>query len=246
MGKKESAKVPPVVINNVQPNNNQQAAQPKQTCFDSDGNSTVAKGFVRSSNQNGTETTVYDECVGNNGQISEKYCYEMPAGSGNFVAGAMISTCDNGCIDGACNQGQNSTNFDYPYPVTWMEDGIEFSLTEAAIGDMYDATNPTKGVFYGIALYLKVKTFNDSASWAELNLREEINEQGDLVLPVTKQFVFQPSGGAGVSKNAVYNDQKVIFEEKTLKKVYSFTTGGTSNIYFQIKVGDYNHLEVIR
>lgn len=76
------------------------------TCIDSDVNEKpddiYIKGYVTYTDENGVETTVYDECTPSKTQVNEMYCYESPAGSGNYVAGRMVYDCENGCFDGAC------------------------------------------------------------------------------------------------------------------------------------------------
>lgn len=78
----------------------------KSTCVDSDVNEKpddiYIKGKVTYTDENGVETIVYDECSGSKTQVNEMWCYESPAGSGNYVRGRMVYDCDNGCLDGAC------------------------------------------------------------------------------------------------------------------------------------------------
>ncbi|MDD3647417.1 MAG: hypothetical protein PHS44_02855 [Candidatus Dojkabacteria bacterium] len=76
------------------------------TCIDSDVNEKpyeiYIKGSVTYTDKNGVATTVYDECTGSKLQVNEMWCYESPAGSGNYVQGKMIYDCPNECLDGAC------------------------------------------------------------------------------------------------------------------------------------------------
>ncbi len=78
----------------------------KSTCVDSDVNEKpddiYIKGSVVYTDENGVETEVYDECTGSKIQVNEMWCYESPAGSGNFVQGKMVYDCPGGCLDGAC------------------------------------------------------------------------------------------------------------------------------------------------
>jgi len=78
----------------------------QSTCIDSDVNEKpddiYIKGYVTYTDENGVETTVYDECTPSKTQVIEMWCYESPAGSGNYVAGRMVYDCENGCFDGAC------------------------------------------------------------------------------------------------------------------------------------------------
>ncbi len=78
----------------------------KSACVDSDVNEKPddikIKGTVTYTDENGVATTVSDECTGSKLQVNEMWCYESPAGSGNYVQGSMITNCPNGCLDGAC------------------------------------------------------------------------------------------------------------------------------------------------
>ncbi|MBP9781497.1 hypothetical protein KBC89_02475 [Candidatus Woesebacteria bacterium] len=75
-------------------------------CVDSDVNEKPddikIKGTVTYTDENGVATTVSDECTGSKLQVNEMWCYESPAGSGNYVQGKMIYDCPNGCLNGAC------------------------------------------------------------------------------------------------------------------------------------------------
>lgn len=78
----------------------------KSTCVDSDVNEKpddmYIKGNVTYTNEKGVETVVYDECSGSKQQVNEMWCYESPAGSGNYVQGKLVTNCPKGCLDGAC------------------------------------------------------------------------------------------------------------------------------------------------
>ena len=78
----------------------------KSTCVDSDVNEkpddVYIKGNATYTDENGVETIVYDECTGSKTQVNEMWCYESPAGSGNYVQGKMVHNCEKSCLDGAC------------------------------------------------------------------------------------------------------------------------------------------------
>jgi hypothetical protein len=80
----------------------------KATCVDSDVNEKpqdiYIKGNVVFTNEDGVDTTVYDECTGSKQQVNEMWCYESPSGSGNYVQGRMVYNCPKGCLDGACTK----------------------------------------------------------------------------------------------------------------------------------------------
>lgn len=77
-------------------------------CLDSDGNQKpddiYIKGEVIFLDKSGNEQTLLDECNGSRTQVNEMWCYENPAGSGQWVAGRMVYDCPLGCFDGECNR----------------------------------------------------------------------------------------------------------------------------------------------
>lgn len=79
-----------------------------KTCIDSDAdekpNDIYIKGSVTYTDEDGVERVVYDECSGDNKQVNEMWCYESPAGSGNYVPGRQVFYCKKGCLDGACQK----------------------------------------------------------------------------------------------------------------------------------------------
>lgn len=77
-----------------------------KTCVDADVNEKPDDIYIKSkvtfTDDKGVSNTVYDECTGSNLQVQEMWCYESPAGTGNYVQGNMVYTCPKGCLDGAC------------------------------------------------------------------------------------------------------------------------------------------------
>lgn len=78
----------------------------QSSCVDSDVNEKAEdiyiKGKVTYTDENGLEKIFYDECSASKKQVNEGWCYESPAGSGNYVPGKKVYDCENGCLDGAC------------------------------------------------------------------------------------------------------------------------------------------------
>ena len=78
----------------------------QSTCVDSDINEKpediYIKGSVTFTDANGVATNLYDECSGSKLQVNEKWCYESPSGSGNYVQGNLVYDCPSGCFDGSC------------------------------------------------------------------------------------------------------------------------------------------------
>jgi hypothetical protein len=54
--------------------------------------------------------------------------------------------------------------------------------------------------------------------------------------------------GTGVTgaDDITYKDQQIIFVQSPNETLFTFTTGGTSNIYFQVRVNSDNTLELIK
>ena len=67
-----------------------------------------------------------------------------------------------------------------------------------------------------------------------LNIRMLQDEQGDLAAPITPQFTFPESGACTGAPGATYTDQQVVFTVDPTMFPLFLTTGGASNIFFQI------------
>lgn len=152
-------------------------------------------------------------------------------------------------------------SFAAAYPVTWEESGIKFFLTGVLIGKIkapaypYYSPNPyqprppsylkkSSGGTYLVgeevhALVLKLKiTFpvisgRNSIACPSFSVRRVVNEEGDMVAPNHSQF-FLESGGCQGTPGVTYFDQPVIFIVPEGEKDFLFTTGGQSNVFFNI------------
>jgi len=136
-------------------------------------------------------------------------------------------------------------SFSYPYPISWQEEGINFSLTGISFGRIPAPDNLLKssGDHYNkgeeinaLTLILKIKNPKDNPQCVNLNIRRELNEEGDMTAPNTDQFRFPSSGGCILSGTISYAEQKVIFVVPESRKSFNITTGGKSNIFFTINV----------
>jgi len=84
-----------------------------------------------------------------------------------------------------------------------------------------------------------------AAECVPLNLRLVANESGLLAPPTTPQFTFPESGSCEGAPGATYNDQAVTFTaDPSLFPVF-ITTGGTSNVYFQVSTTTNNGIQIM-
>ncbi len=133
--------------------------------------------------------------------------------------------------------------FDYPYPVSWEEQGARFSLTGVSLGQRSASGlfNTVTGDYYksgetiyALTLYLKIKTVREGD--ISLQVRRAINEEGDLVPPNNRQFFFPGSGGTMAIGNSTFLDQQVVFTVLESEKEFIINTGKYSNIFFTVTV----------
>lgn len=147
------------------------------------------------------------------------------------------------------NTGLLSANFQFPYPVSWVEGGIQFDLTGVSLGKRaYPASNllnmdssASGQNFYppgwvGNLLIFSVKVSNKTQagnSCAPLTMRRVVNEEGDMAPPNIAKFNF-PSGGCGIDANTTYTGQEIPFVVPETENEFTLTTGGSSNIFFSV------------
>ena len=67
-----------------------------------------------------------------------------------------------------------------------------------------------------------------------LNLRLVLNEEGDVKRPLTQQFQFPDGGGCQGTPQTTCQDQRVILSTDNVTPPFWMTTGGLSNIYFEV------------
>jgi len=141
------------------------------------------------------------------------------------------STVLSGTPGGNPSQSIYNTDYAIPYPVTWTESGAGISVMGASL--------------QGNQLTLKLAVaMGNVEQCIPLNIRLLVNEQGDLAPPVTPQFTFPESGACEGAPGATYTDQQVVFDvDPTISPLF-FTTGGASNVFFQISTTTYGGLNV--
>lgn len=153
-----------------------------------------------------------------------------------------------------------SAYFTYPYPLTWTENADEFALTGVTLGEidaMPDMINgstgqpyPNGAKVYALTLVLKIST-GDSQMCLPVNMRRVINEAGDLAQPNTAAYGFLDVRGGNIqdqlrcpAPNSVFDNQKVVFVVPQTDTQFTFTTGGSSNIFFFVSVQNDGTLKV--
>ncbi len=142
-------------------------------------------------------------------------------------------------------------SFSYPFPLSWQEDGISYSLAGVSLGRIVappgliktsvENFNPGEEI-YALTLVFKIKSSQDAS--VPMNFRMELNEEGDMAVPNTRQFMFPGTGGQLAIQNITYTDQRVIFVVPESQKVFNITTGGKSNIFFTVTVLENGQLKV--
>jgi len=131
----------------------------------------------------------------------------------------------------------------YPaYPVSWDEGNTHFDITSIHVGmgliapgdihfgDVFDNQGrayPTGTFFYAIRFAVKTSNkdqSNGTTTLANPRLYRLVDEQGDLV----------PGNERGGGTTFIIPDNEIIPPTDTIDE-YTFTTGGSSNIFFYVK-----------
>ena len=144
------------------------------------------------------------------------------------------------------------------FPVLWNEGGTQFQIEMVRYGPDFIGNNfplgggevasigihivnsqgqpyPSSSAFYVVEIDVKISS-NDSIQTTTLaapNVYRLVDESGDLV----------PPNGAGINLFGQYAlqfvipDNEVISDNETTSK-YTFTTGGSSNIFFYVQPSD--------
>ena len=106
-------------------------------------------------------------------------------------------------------------------PVSWGEGAETISITGANLS--------------GSQLTLKLSIQMGSvAECVPMNVRLVANEKGDLTAPLTTQFSFPESGTCQGTPGAAYSNQEIVFTVDPTTLPLVFTTGGTSNKFFEL------------
>jgi len=141
--------------------------------------------------------------------------------------------------------------FQYPYPLTWSEISdriykLDYSLVGISVGkrEIPSFASPSSSYrpgdkIYALTMYLKIRTSDYTVGFCpNVNLRMELNEEGDFIAPINTVFNDECFWG-----NQTHSNQEAIFVVPESQKKFNITTGGESNIFFTITVlgnGDIN------
>jgi len=138
-------------------------------------------------------------------------------------------------------------DFSYPYPIswTWKEEirEADFSLTAVSLGERTIPSSVQSSSYISgdkvnaLTLYFKINThWEDVGVCLPTEFRMILNEEGDTAAPINNRFNIECPMG-----NRTYSDQEVIFVVPGPQEEFILTTGGKSNIFFNVmayRVGD--------
>jgi hypothetical protein len=141
-------------------------------------------------------------------------------------------------------------DFLYPYPLAWTWDNgvkqADFSLTAISLGEriipsfIQSSTYKLGDKINALTLYFKINThWEDVGVCLPTEFRIILNEEGDMVAPINNRFTVECPMG-----ERTYSDQEVIFVVPESQKKFTLTTGGESNIFFEIIVDKSGDLKV--
>jgi hypothetical protein len=116
--------------------------------------------------------------------------------------------------------------------MNWNEGQNDYSVTGASLdGDQ-------------LTLALKIQIGNVGGC-IPIDLRLVTDESGDVVAPAQAQFVFPDTGSCNGTPNKAYDSQLLVFTTAPNTPVpFLFTTGGTSNQFFQISTTTDNGIQI--
>jgi hypothetical protein len=134
---------------------------------------------------------------------------------------AIASSTDNGGLtDGSSTLAEYASDYSQS-PMTWAEGDETLSVTGATLS----------GSQFTLKLTIQMGSV---AECVPMNLRLVADENGDLVAPLTTQFAFPDSGTCQGTPGAMYSDQEIVFAVDPNSLPLVFTTGGTSNKFFEL------------
>jgi hypothetical protein len=110
-------------------------------------------------------------------------------------------------------------------PITWTEGYDTLSITGATLSGSQLTLNVSVGM-------------GAIAECVPMNLRLVTDEQGDLAAPLNPAFTFGENGTCIGTPGATYSSQEIVFTVDPTTMPLSFTTGGTSNEYFELSTTD--------
>jgi hypothetical protein len=137
-------------------------------------------------------------------------------GIGNFIGGATSSASGTSANSG----GPYGTVFSQP-ALTWPESGAHISINAVSLEG-------------GAMTFTLTVANGGQLACIPLNLRLVADEAGDLNPPTPAAFSFPDSGNCNAAPNQTYANQTANFTVDPAAFPLLFTTGGASNIFFEI------------
>lgn len=136
---------------------------------------------------------------------------------------SLASSSASSSNDGAgtsTSSAQFSSNYSTP-PISWTQGNEAMYVTNATLS--------------GTQLTLQLQiTMGTVAECVPLNLKIITDESGNLASPVTPQFTFPDSGTCAGTPGETYSGQQVVFSVDPTVLPLILTTGGSSNVLFEI------------
>ena len=145
--------------------------------------------------------------------------------------------------------------FTYPYPLEWRYEHtktlfFDYSLTGVSLGKRtvpsfvaHDSPYKPGTEVHALTLYFKIRNIGTHGAGVCLNvdLRLVLNEEGDLVSPINNRF-----NADCLWDGQTYYNQEVIFVVPENQREFNLTTGGESNIFFEVEILDDGDLRIER
>lgn len=155
------------------------------------------------------------------GTVSFNSLVNGVATSGPSTATTTATSSPNAFTNPAVSSTYAST-YSYPYVMNWNEGQNDFSIT----GAVFDGAN--------LVLALKIQVGNVGGC-LPVDLRLVTDETGDVEAPTQTQYTFPDTNSCNGAPNKTYEGQTLAFPiAPTAPNPWLFTTGGTSNQFFQI------------
>jgi hypothetical protein len=135
-------------------------------------------------------------------------------------ASSSASSTNGGLSDNSSTLAEYASDYSQP-PIAWSEGAETLSVTGATLS--------------GSQLTLKLSVqMGSAAECVPLNVRLVADEKGNLAAPLNAQFAFPESGTCEGTPGATYGDQEIVFTVDPATLPLVFTTGGTSNKFFEL------------
>jgi hypothetical protein len=147
--------------------------------------------------------------------------------SGTTATGSDTSSSSSG----SAGDGSFASVFSTP-TLSWHEGNAKLSITGVSLDNAQ------------MTFALSIQT-GAAPECVPLNLRLIADEEGDLTPPNPSSFTFSDSGNCNGAPNETYPDQTAIFTVDPARFPLLFTTGGSSNIFFEVVTSTNSNLSVI-